>query len=255
MRKLIVFVTCQRTGSSISAEIFYRHGMSLGPFSFFQTTPEKPLGLCEAMPIFQIDHTLHRIIYGFDEDSIHYKLAGQIMKNREWLRPTINQIKPDLIEHGKQVIQSVIETSSVSGFKHPASSLFWFFWNHIFSQLPDLEVYPIFLLRPPSGIAASYARRANKSEFQNAMLDLVEIYLLRMLEIYRNWNGQKSIIRFTDKNYQNDLQTAITNCGLKWDEDIYKQYYQSSVTVEINEQVNHPVQGLYEHWLSYCSTK
>jgi hypothetical protein len=76
-----------------------------------------------------------------------------------------------------------------------------------------------------------------------------------LVEIYYNVNGQKSIIQFTDENYQNDLQTAMINCGLKWNKEIYEQYYHSSVTVEINEQVNHPVQGLYEHWLSYCSTK
>ena len=43
MSKLIVFVTCQRTGSSISAEIFHQHGMSLGPFHFFMAKPENPV--------------------------------------------------------------------------------------------------------------------------------------------------------------------------------------------------------------------
>jgi hypothetical protein len=177
------------------------------------------------------------------------------MKNRELLRPGIHQIRPDFVEHGKQIIQSLIETSPISGFKHPASTLFWFYWSHVFSQIPDLEVYPVFLLRPPSGIAASYARRANKPEFQNAMFDLVEIYLLRMLEIYRNWNGTKNIIRFTDEHYKNDLQTALEHCGLKWNHEIYEQHYRDSLTVRIDDVVDHPVQKLYEHWLSYCVTK
>jgi hypothetical protein len=252
MPKLIVFITCQRTGSSISAEIFHRHGMSLGSFPFFQSTPEKPLGLCETIPIFQIDHTLHRIIYGFNEDSVHYELAGRIMKNREMLRPEIHQIRPDFIKRGIETIQSLISTSPISGFKHPASVLFWFYWQHIFSQIPNLEIHLIFLLRPPSGIASSYARRANKPEFQNAMFDLVEIYLYRMLEVYRPWKGQKDIIRFTSEHYQNDIQTAFEHCGLKWNEKIYEQYYQDSLTVPVNEQVNHPVQKLYDLWLSYC---
>jgi hypothetical protein len=74
-----------------------------------------------------------------------------------------------------------------------------------------------------------------------------------MLEIYRNWNGTKNIIRFTDKYYQCDLQIAIENCGLKWNKEIYEQYYQASATVGINEQVNHPVQQLYEYWSSLCN--
>jgi hypothetical protein len=255
MRKLIVFTTCQRTDSSITAEIFHRHGMSLGQFSFFQATPEKPLGLCEAMPIFQIDHTLHRIIYGFGEDSIHYELAGRIMKNREFLRPDIGQIRHDFIGHGIETIQNLVTNSPISGFKHPASALFWFYWQHVFSRIPDLEIHPIFLLRPPNGIAASYARRAHRPEFQNAMFDLIEIYLNRMLEIYQNWHGSKNIIRFTDEHYQSDLQTAIENCGLQWNKKIYEQNYQASATVQIDDLINHPVQKLYDLWLTHCSIK
>jgi hypothetical protein len=56
------------------------------------------------------------------------------MKNRELLRPGIHQIRPDFVEHGKQIIQSLIETLPISGFKHPASTLFWFYWSHVFSQ-------------------------------------------------------------------------------------------------------------------------
>jgi len=49
MSKLIVFVTCQRAGSSISSENFYQHGMSLDSFDMFGASPERPRGFCEAM--------------------------------------------------------------------------------------------------------------------------------------------------------------------------------------------------------------
>jgi len=252
MKKLIVFLTCQRCGSSVTADIFRRHGTSFGPFPFFQATPENPYGLFEAMPIFEIDHTLHRVIYGFSEDSIHYGLAGHIMKNRDLLRPVVRQVHPELIRNGRETIRQLVSTGPISAYKHPASVLFWFYWDHVFSGIPDLKVHPVFLLRPPSGIAASYARRAKRPEWEPFLYDLIYVYLARMLEVFRNWPGPKNIVRFTDEHYYNDLRIVIDQCGLTWDANHYESGYHPSATERIDKPVAHPVQSLYEHWLSLC---
>jgi len=254
MKKLVVFLTCQRCGSSVTADIFCRHGVSFGPFSFFSATPEKPYGLYEAMPIFKIDHILHRIVYGFHEDSIHYELAGSIMKNRDVLRPIVSQIPFELIQQGREAIRRLVLSGPVSAYKHPASVLFWFYWAHVFSEIPGLEVHPIFLLRPPSGIAASYARRSQRPEWEQFLYDLIHVYLARMLEIFNNWVGPKSIIRFVGSTYNNDLRIAIEQCGLPWDATHYESVFHSSETEGIDKPVDHPVQALYDYWSSLCLT-
>jgi len=252
MRKLIVFLTCQRCGSSVTADIFRRHGVSFGTFPFFNATPENRYGWYEAMPIFEIDHILHRVIYGFREDSIHYELAGTIMKNRDLLRPTARQVHPELIQQGREVIQRLVSTGATSAFKHPACVLFWFYWMHVFSGIPDLQVHPVFLLRPPSGIAASYARRAKRPEWEPFLYDLIHVYLTRMLEVFLDWSEPKSIIRFTNEHYRDDLCVAVERCGLIWDETHYESGYHSSATEPIDTPIGHPVQAFYEHWLSLC---
>ncbi len=252
MKRLIVFVTCQRTGSSISAEIFYRHGMSLGPFPFLAAAPENPLGLCEAMPVFRIDHALHRLVYGFDEDAIPYDRAGRIMADRPLQCPTIQDVPSDLIEQGKTFITQLTDSAPVSGFKHPASILFRFYWEHVFSSISDLEIAPVFLIRSPSGVAASYARRAKRPEVESAMFDLIGIYLDRMLELHRSFQGIKPIVRFSEEYYRDDLKNAIEACGMAWDAEMFRQYYKPSATVAIDEPVDHPVEDLYRRFLALC---
>ena len=173
MKKLIVFVTCQRTGSSISASLFYHHGMSLGPFALFQGGPNRPHGVCEAMPVFRLNRTLHRIVYGFEEDGIEYGRAGKIMKERNEITLDVGTLPPGLIDHGIETIRFLTSGVPIAGFKHPATVLFWPYWQHVFSRFPELEVIPVFLLRPPTGIAASYARRARRPEFQNEMFLII----------------------------------------------------------------------------------
>jgi hypothetical protein len=252
MKKLILFLTAQRCGSSVSAGIFHYHGVSLGAFPLFQSQPDHPLGLCESIPVFQIDHTLHKIVYGFQEDHLHYRLAGEIMKNRDVLRPQIEQIDPQLIAHGINVIRQLTADSEITALKHPAMILFWFYWSHVFSKIDGLEIHPVFLLRPPSGIASSYARRANQPKFEPVMFDLIEIYFKRLFEVYLNWQGKKEIVRFTSEHYHDDLRQAIEHCGLTWNEQRYLSEFNASVTKEVTHSVQHPVQNLYDHWLTYC---
>ena len=252
MNKLIVFLTCRYCGSSVTADIFRRHGTSFGQFPFVQATSEKPYGLYDAAPILEIDRILHRVIYGFPEDSIHYKLAGNIMKNRDLLRPTARQVHPELIRRGRETIRELVSTGTISAFKHPTSVLFWFYWEHVFSGVPDLQIHPIFLIRPPSEIAASCARYADRSEWEPFFYDLIHVYFGRMLEVFRGWTNPKSIVRFTDEHYCDDLRLAIDQCGLTWEASHFESSYQSSKIKRIDKPVDHPVQSLYKHWLSHC---
>jgi hypothetical protein len=73
-----------------------------------------------------------------------------------------------------------------------------------------------------------------------------------MLEVFRSGAEPKSIVRFTDEHYCNDLRVAIEQCGLTWNEAHYESSYHHSATEQIDKPVDHPVQALYEHWLSLC---
>ena len=246
MKKLIVFLSCQRCGSSFTARYFHHLGMTLGPFEMFQSTHDRPLGLCEAMPIFHIDHQLHIATYGFQEDMLDYHLAGQIMKNRDILLPNISQIPYEWLEKGKNVLESLIRSSDLSGFKHPAALLFWFYWDYLLSQFHDLNVHLIFLIRPPSAIASSYARRITRPDIEGTLNELIEVYFVKQLRLFHSWPGKKNIIRFTDTFFQHDLEKAVQDCGLTWDSKLFFKLFDASTTRDLTIRVDHPVQQRYD---------
>ena len=266
-KKLIVFLTCQRSGSSVTAELFHHFGMSLGTYRFHEQTNQRPLGCLEALSVVQIDQELHRLIYGFGEDALghtpghkyvpDYKRIGAIMKNRDGLRPDLSQISPHLIQRGEKTVRTMLGRPETThyGVKHPAMCLFWFYWQHVFSRIPDLEIHPVFLLRSPSGIAASYARRATVPKVEHDMYDLIEVCLRRQMEIYWGWQGRKNIIRFDDKHYVNDLKRAIGDCGLVWNAETFLSVFQREKTMAIDYPVDHPVQEVYDRWLQLARSK
>jgi len=183
-KKLIVCLSNQRCGSSLCMEILHRLGMSVGPFEFFQQSRQKPFGLYEARPFFQMDKMLFQAVYGFPEDGIPYDLAGHILKNRVLFPATVAQVPLQWLEHGAQAVHQLTESSDISGFKHPAATLFWFYWSYVFSQFPNVDVHLIFLLRPPSSIAASYARRFKRPGIEPQLYDLIQVYFERQMKIF-----------------------------------------------------------------------
>lgn len=253
MPKLIVFLSPQRSGSSITTKLFHRHGMSLGGFELFGVKKNDSWGVLEAMPALTINHTLHRLVYGIeDSDALDYSIVGDILRNRDKLRPTINQFNDDLIGRGIEFIESLIATSPVSGFKHPATCLFWFYWQHVFSHFTDLEVRPIFLLRPPAAIADSYERRVGIPGTRDKMYDLIEIYFRRMSEILTAWTTPTSVVRFTKEFYREDVKKALQSCDLKWNQEFFDEEYDSDLPSNIDTIVDHPCRKSYEHLLTFA---
>ncbi|MCL2119658.1 MAG: hypothetical protein FWH27_14675 [Planctomycetaceae bacterium] len=247
MKKLIVFLSCQRCGSSFTARYFHHLGMSLGPFEMFLGAPDQPLGYCEAIPICDIDHQFHIVAYGFREDTLDYHLAGHIMKNRDILMPGISQIPYEWLEEGKNVLESLICSSDLTGFKHPVVLLFWFYWDYLLSQFHGLGIHLIFLIRPPSAIASSYARRFSQPK---ALCDLIEVYFVNQLRLYHSWQGKKNLIRFTGVFFQHDFEQAVQGCGLTWDSGLFSQLYDASTTCDKTIKLDHPVQRRYRELAS-----
>jgi len=112
------------------------------------------------------------------------------MKNRDMLLPGISQIKYDWVEAGADVLRRLIHSSDLTGFKHPATLLFWYYWDHLLSRFHDLEVHLVFLIRPPSAIASSYARRINQPGIEATLYDLIEVYFVKQLRLFHSWSGK-----------------------------------------------------------------
>jgi|LSQX01.1.fsa_nt_gb hypothetical protein len=251
-KRLIVFMSCQRSGSSVTAGCFHRLGMSLGPFPLFGASDGEPLGFCEALPILEIDHRLHRATYGFQEDGIDYRLAGHILYNRRILLPDVRQLPEEWIREGIGVIQRLVESGEISGFKHPAAALFWDYWAHVLSHFPEVALHLVFLLRAPRAIASSYLRRNGRGGKIDDVLDLVAAYYWRLLQIRKTWSGPAAVVRFDPALYQADLQAAVERCGLAWDEALFAPYFDPARIHCEDQGGNHPVERIYEQLLEWC---
>lgn len=248
-KRLIIFMTCQRSGSSVTAGCFHRLGMSLGPFPLFGASQREPEGFCEAMPILELNQRMHKAIYGFREDAIDYRLAGQILYNRNSLLPELRQLPSEWIREGIHLVQTLVQSGVVSGFKHPAAALFWDYWNHVLSHFPEVSVHLVFAIRSPHAIASSYVRRSKRPQRIEDVLDLVAGYYSRLLHIRKAWNGPVSVVRFLPEQYRTDLQSAVESCGVRWDEAVFADHFDPARMHYDGQRVNHPVEDMYEQFL------
>lgn len=251
-KRLIVFLTCQRSGSSVTAGCFHRLGMSLGPFPLFGASEGDPLGFCEAAPFLELNQRLYKATYGFREDAVDYRLAGQILYNRRVLLPDLRHLPEDWIREGIGLVQRLVESGEISGFKHPAAALFWDYWTHVLSHFPEIALHLVFLLRSPQAIASSYARRSRRGERIEDVLGVVAAYYARLLHIRKTWNGPAAMVRFGRAEYQSDLQSAVERCGLAWDETQFASHFDPARIHCEDERGSHPVERIYERLLEWC---
>lgn len=249
-KRLIVFVTCQRSGSSATAGYLHRQGMSLGPFPLFGVTEDEPKGFCESLPITQLNHRMHRAIYGFQDDTIDYRLAGHIVNNRRLLLPDLRQLPNDWIREGIHLTQAIVQSGDVSGIKHPACVLFWDFWNHVLSHFPEVSVHLIFMMRSPYSIASSLMRRGQRMQPPEDAFDLIAAYYSRFLHIRKSWKGPAHAVRFSTEHYQADLKSAVENCGLCWNEAAFADHFDTDRIHHEEQRVSHPVEEIYEGCLA-----
>jgi len=245
-KHLYVFMTCQRSGSSATAGYFHRLGMSLGPFPLFGASENDPLGFCEAMPVFELDQRMHRAIYGFQDDAIDYRLAGEIVHNRNMLLPEVRQLPEEWVREGIHIVQTLVQSSEISGFKHPATALFWDYWHHVLSHFPEVAVHLIFTIRSPYAIASSHVRRAQRPQRVEDVLNLLAAYYSRLIHIHRTWNGPKTVVHFSAEHYPTSLRAAVESCGLSWDENLFREHFDVSRIHHNDQKVNHPVEEMYE---------
>lgn len=253
-RALVVLLSMHRSGSSLTANILQRLGMSLGPFELLGAEPTNPYGHFESIPFHDLNRRVQEWAFGFPDDLPNdpETRARFVESEAEW--PTDRAIPKEWLEEGERLTRVLIESGSPSGFKDPRTVLTWPFWRRVFQRIDNLEVMPAILLRSPHEIAMSLCSRARGEQPYWDALDVVGVNLRRLQVINDEFGGRIPMTRFATPHYRTDLQRLVENLELPWSDEIIDQTYDHSCVHQLPATVSHPAQDLFvalcdEQWL------
>jgi hypothetical protein len=245
-RTLVVFLSMHRCGSSLTASTLQSLGMSLGPFELNEALPSNAHGHFEALPFLQLNRKIQELALGFPDDlPTSAELLSRLCRNRgEW--PEGFAIPDELLEEGRCLVRTLIESGEVSGFKDPRTVLTWPFWERVFKDFPGLRVVPVSLLRSPHEIAMSLVTRRNGWYGYWAALDIVAVHLLRQKAILANWDSRPPGLCFGSPSYFETLAEVTRQCGLTWDKEKALKAFDQSCVHQTPAAVPHEAQELFE---------
>jgi hypothetical protein len=245
-RTLVVFLSMHRCGSSLTASILHRMGMSLGPFELNGALPSNQHGHFEAMPFLQLNRRVQELAFGFPDDlPTSPELLSRFWKTRgEW--PEASPISNELLDEGRLLIRTLIDSGHVSGFKDPRTVLTWPFWERIFTDFPGLRIVPVSLLRTPHEIAMSLVTRRNGWYGYWASLDLVAVHLHRQKAILANYASPPPGLCFGSPSFLESLAEVTRRCGLTWDIEKALDVFDQSCVHQTPAAVLHEAQELFE---------
>ncbi len=214
-RTLVIFLTMHRSGSSLAAGTFERMGLSLGPFEPLGPSANNPYGHFEVIPFLRLNEELQNLVFGFDGDlpESEQDLAKFIQNDG---RPEWPELSEELLGRGKALIETLINSGTVSGFKDPRTVLLWPYWRRVFSAFPEVRVVPVVLLRSPHEIAMSLFARSGGDYGYWPCLDVVGVNYQQLQAIVEGWHQPVPRIRFGGADYFDDLEEAVRACGLEW---------------------------------------
>jgi len=244
-RTLVALLTMHRSGSSLTANILQRLGMSLGPFELLGAEPTNPYGHFESIPFQRLNRRVQKWAFGFADDmptspEIH---AHFLETQGAW--PTDRTVPAEWLDEGESFTRTLVESGSPCGFKDPRTVLTWPFWQQVFQRIENLEVIPMVLLRSPHEIAMSLCSRTKGLYPYWDALDLTGVHLARLKAIADEREQGAPVARFGSPHYRADLQRLTATCGLTWDEGIVDQVYDHSCVHQLPAAVSHPAQELY----------
>ena len=227
-KTLVVVLSMHRSGSSLTTDILQRLGMSLGPFELIGPAESNKYGHFEAFPIYELDNELLERTSGFPDDVPRCaKLLRQFCKcEGRW---NLQEPIPErMFSRGEQLIQALIESGPVSGFKDPRIPLLWPFWSRVLSSFPGLRVVPIVVVRSPHEVAMSIFSRSRGMLAYRDALDMTAVHFKRMHEIRETWKGDHALVRFDRCRFSKDLRGAAETCGLEWRNEVFADAYDST---------------------------
>ncbi|WP_337175532.1 hypothetical protein [Paludisphaera sp.] len=242
-RKLIVLLCMHRSGSSLTANLLQRLGMSLGPFELLGAAPSNPHGHFEAVPFYLINRKVQEWAFGFpDEAPWDPAVRDRFVETRgAW--PSDRAIPDEWIDEAEQLVRTLVDSGPVTGFKDPRTPLTRPFWNRVFERLDDIEVVGVNLLRSPHEIAMSLCMRANGNLPYWTALDIVGVHMDRM-KAAADEGAVGHVVRFGVEPYWDDMKALVEACGLTWDEETARQVYDPSCVHHKPAAVPHPSQDV-----------
>jgi hypothetical protein len=250
-RTLVVFLTMHRSGSSLTSGIFQALGMSLGPFELLGASPANVHGHFESIPFLELNRDVQRLVYGFSEDLPE---APEDVRRFVESDGVVDwpEISEDLLGRGRTLIESLLGSGRVSGFKDPRSVLVWPFWQRVLLGFPNLNIVPIALLRSPHEIAMSLFARAEGAWGYWDCLDVVAVHLRRLQAIVEEWSGSVPRIRFGGSDYFEDTELAIRQCGLDWEATKALRVFDGHCVHQVPASIDHRAQQIYD---SLCGSQ
>ena len=245
-RTLVVFLSMHRCGSSLTANTLQSLGMSLGPFELNEALPSNVHGHFEAIPFLQLNRKIQELALGFPDDlPTSGEVLSRFWKNRGgW--PEGFAIPDELLDEGRCLVRTLIESGEVSGFKDPRTVLTWPFWERVFKDFRGLRVVPVSLLRSPHEIAMSLVTRSNGWYGYWAALDIVAVHLRRQKAILANWDSRPPGLCFGSPSYFETLAEVTRQCGLTWDKEKALELFDQSCVHQTPAAVLHEAQELFD---------
>jgi hypothetical protein len=243
-RTLVIFLTMHRSGSSLAASIFQALGMSLGPFDLVGATPGNPHGHFESMAFLELNKDVQKLVYGFTED---------LPESAEAVRKFVEsdgagdwpEIPEELLGRGRALIESLLASGRVAGFKDPRTVLLWPYWERVLSNFPAVRIVPVALLRSPHEIAMSlFTRRDGECGYWTC-LDMAGVHLRRLQTIVRAWSEPIPRVRFGGVEFFDDLEPAARVCGLEWDTMTALRIFDGTCVHHVPAVVSHRAQSVY----------
>jgi hypothetical protein len=243
---LVILLSMHRSGSSLTASVLQRLGMSLGPFELMGASPSNPHGHFEAMPICELNRKVQGLIHGFIDDmpTTEDNLRTFLKTQGSWDRAEV--IPEEFVSQGRELVAALLESGTVSGFKDPRTILIWPFWRRVLAAFPGVRVVPVALVRSPHPIAMSLCTRSEGAYGYWACLDLVAVHLHRLQTIIQEWEVPLPMIRFGTGQYLNDLAEAARSCGLTWDPTAARGSIDEACIHHAPATVAHEAQSLYQ---------
>jgi hypothetical protein len=246
-RTLIVILSMHRSGSSLVANLLQRLGTSLGPFHLLGANEDNKYGHFEAEPIRRVNRKLLVQVYGTEEavPASPDLLRRFCARDGRWRLDELPKAEK-LVEEGRNLIQPLITSGQVSGFKDPPVPLLWPFWEEVFRGFPGLRVVPLILLRSPHEIAMSiFTRGKGRCSYQDA-LDVTAVTLWRLQEIRHRWAGEQVLVRFDPRVFAEDLRSAAKTCHLAWHDEVFRQVYDPVERHQTPARIDHDAQRVFD---------
>jgi hypothetical protein len=156
------------------------------------------------------------------------------------------KIPTALVDEGRRLVDRLIRSGKISGFKDPRTVLTWPFWREVLREFPTLRVVVVPLLRSPHQIAMSLCTRSEGAYGYWSALDLVAVHFDRIKAIVASEAQASTPIRFGSQSFLDDLAEATRFCGLTWNHEAALRVFDRACVHHEPASVFHEAQSSYE---------